>query len=59
MERSPRPAPTFQAAARLFKRLDCGSVLVVSQADSAISGVFDAVDTVVKGRDTASLQLMD
>ena len=47
------------AAARLFKRLDCGTVLVVCQANSAISGVFDAVDTVVKEGDAASLQLMD
>ena len=35
------------------------TVLVVCQADSALSGVFEAVDTVMKNEDTAVVQISD
>jgi DNA repair exonuclease SbcCD ATPase subunit len=46
----------MQAAARMFQRLDRGTVLVVCQANSAISGMFGAVDTVVKEGDVARVE---
>lgn len=45
------------SAARFFQRLDYGTVLVVCQANSAISGMFEAVDTVVKERDVARVEM--
>eukprot|EP01047_Picozoa_sp_COSAG01_P025474 COSAG01_NODE_1611_length_9738_cov_22.481689_4_plen_105_part_00 len=46
----------MQAAARMIQRLDRGTVLVVCQANSAISGMFGAVDTVVKEGDVTRVE---
>ena len=43
------------AAARLFKQLRRGTVLVVCQANSAIEGAFDFTDVVIKEGDSASV----
>lgn len=47
----------MHAAARLFRRLSYGTVLVVCQANSALEGAFAKVDTVVKEDDRSFVVL--
>ena len=47
----------MHAAARLFRRLSYGTVLVVCQANSAQAGAFAKVDTVVKEDDRSFVVL--
>ena len=45
------------SAARLFSRMNFGTVLVVCQANSSLGGIFEAIDTVVKQGDVSHVQV--